>query len=172
MTRAGLEETLVHVHSLWISVLRALSFGCRLPPFFRNFSNSNLSPEIKLSICAYSSLQFAASGSNDDRSLENIVLGTAEGVSRAYPGRVSLSCSVFATCNKYNLEERLNASFNVDVRFLNLLLFCVRRQRIRMGTVLISILENNHGEYLERTSSCIFLSNPTCMSIYYRAISS
>lgn len=61
----------------------------RLPPFFRNFSNSNLSPEIKLSICAYSSRQFAASGSNDDRSLENIVLGTAEGVSRAYPGRAA-----------------------------------------------------------------------------------
>lgn len=76
--------------------MRVLSFGCRLPPFFRNYSNSNLSPEIKRSICAYSNLQFSASGSNDDRLLQNIAFVTAEGVSRAYPGRVSLSCSVLA----------------------------------------------------------------------------
>ncbi|KAG0587010.1 hypothetical protein KC19_2G134200 [Ceratodon purpureus] len=70
-----------------------LDFGgsgfVRLPPYFRNFSNSNLSPEIKRSICSYSSLQFATSGSNDNRTVENIAFGTAEGVFRAYPGRAA-----------------------------------------------------------------------------------
>lgn len=59
----------------------------RLPPFFRDFSNPNLSPEIKRSICAHSSLQFPVS--NDAERLLRYVFGSAEGVSRAYPGRAA-----------------------------------------------------------------------------------
>lgn len=72
-----------------------LDFGgngfVRLPPFLKNVSNSNLNSEIKRSICAYSILQFAASGgiSVADRPLRSVSFASAEGVYRAYPGRAA-----------------------------------------------------------------------------------